>query len=195
MTCGLLATSWQTLASTHLTDSNQSENAKGRYRIQQVLQYIHEFTRAVWLGRNEVLHAQQDTADAQIYSAESAELRHYHSNPLLLFQHDRHHCTLPLTKKLLQSKPSIRRRWLRRVRLSRAQYAEDGQSQQILTRYIKYTPITNPARTPVSTATLLHTTATTNARSQTTQQRMTDFFTGRPPDSKTSSTPRNPLPT
>ena len=179
---GFLATSWHMLASIHHTEIHRSDNSRGNQSIQQAIQYIHKFTRGIWLGCNAALHEHQDTADAKICTAESAEIRHYHDNPLLLPQHDRHYCMTPLTK-LLQSKPTARRRWLRRVRLARATYVIEGRSQQTLTRYITIDPRIPTIRNhnPVSTTTLLHN-STAKARNKTTQQRLTEFFTGRPPD-------------
>ena len=190
---GFLATSWHTLASIHPTEIHRSDNSRGNQSIQQAIQYIHEFTREIWLGRNAALHEHQDTADAKIYTAESAEIRHYHDNhPLLLPQHDRHYCMTPLLTKLLQSKLTARRRWLRRIRLARAIYVKEGRSQQTLTHYITIDPSIPTTRThnPVSTTTLLQN-STANARNKTTQQRLTEFFTGGPPDK--NKTTGNPL--
>ena len=129
---GFLATSWQTLASVHVNDSTKIETSKGQHRIRQALHAIHEFTREVWLGRNAALHEHKDTADALIYTAEeSAELRHFHADPTLLPPSDRHYLTISLNK-LLQSNPSVRRRWLRRVRNARANFVKEGRSQQTL---------------------------------------------------------------
>jgi hypothetical protein len=104
---GFLATSWTTLASVHLADTTQTENSKGQHRIRQALHSIHEFTREIWLERNAALHEHKDTADAIIYTAESAELCHYHADLTLLPPSDRHYCNISLNK-LLQSNPSVR---------------------------------------------------------------------------------------
>ena len=185
---GFLATSWQTLASVHVNDPTKIENSKGRHRIQQALNSLHEFTREVWLGRNAALHEHNDTADALIYTAESAELRHFHADPSLLPSSDRHYLNLSLNK-LLQSNPSVRRRWLRRVRNARANFVKDGRSQQTLAGYI--TSISTISANPPPATTELLINATAHARTKTTQQRLTDFFTGRPPDHHNTS-PRNP---
>ena len=81
---GFLATSCHTLASIHPAKTNQSDRSRGHQRIQQAIQYTHGFTLWIWLGRNAALHQHQDTADAKIYTAETAELRYYHKNLLLL---------------------------------------------------------------------------------------------------------------
>ena len=71
---GFLASSWQTLASSEQT-TPKSDSKRGYSRIQQTLSALHIFICALWLGGNQVLHAETDTAVAIRYSAESAELR------------------------------------------------------------------------------------------------------------------------
>ena len=187
---GFLTTSWTTLASVHLADPTKTETAKGQHRIRQALHLIHEFTRAIWLGRNAALHEHKDTADAIIYTAESAELRHYHADPTLLPTSDRHYCNISLNK-LLQSNPSVRRRWLRRVRTARSNFMRDGRSQQTLAGYITQNKHTSTNTLPAPTTTTLLNNATANARAKTTQQQLTDYFTGRPPDLQNTN-PGNP---
>ncbi len=108
---GFLTSAWRDLASLHQTKSTQ-DSSRGHSRILQALSDLHAFTRSLWEGRNDALHLARDTADAAIYSVESAELRHYHSNPHLLPASDQHYCSKSLDQ-LLRGSPSTRRRWLR----------------------------------------------------------------------------------
>ena len=186
-----LATSWQKLAFQHQT-TQKMETKRRNFRIQKTLTTLHIFTRSIWSGRNQILHEGKDSANAALYSAQSAEIRHHHTSPENLLVADQHYCTIALDK-LLQSHPLVRRRWLHRVRTARSRFLKNGKSQTTMTQYLPHQPqvvreptVTNP-RTPADTVTNLL------ARSITTQSRMTDFFAGCPPDSR-NKTPRNPPP-
>ncbi|KAI2506032.1 hypothetical protein MHU86_8443 [Fragilaria crotonensis] len=148
---------------------------------------VYFYPNHIWLGRNEALHSDQDEIDNKVYSVESAALRHYHGNPTLLSRSDQHYCDMPL-QRLLKSGPSVRRRWLRRVRQARASFLKNGQQQQRITQFMEKTrprvPLP-PAPDIVSRPGL--------TRTSSTQQRMTAYFPGRPPDLATA--PINPSPT
>ena len=174
---GYLSIQWLRLASVDGTLS--AITPVGRHRTQQSLSALFEFSRSLWLGRNDALHSDQDQADALVYSAESAELRHFHSDPGLLPHADRHYCAISLNR-LLRSRPSVRRRWLRRVRTARANFLRDGSLQQNITKYFQPTPVTPPV--PSNQDDRISISQYASARSTTTQQRMTSYFTGRPPD-------------
>jgi hypothetical protein len=189
---GFVSLSWLHLASIKILDSKKSDSRRGAHRIHKLLQALHKFTRAVWLGRNEALHSIQETKEAIKFTAESSEIRHYFANPTLLPAEDRHYCTNNL-ENILRSRPSVRRRWLQRVRTARNNMLRQGQSQTPLTNY--YTretanTVTDRQHTNPQTRS---DTGTTNLRTKTTQQRMTSFFPGRPPDSNATQ-PGNPLP-
>ena len=192
---GYLAVEWQKLASVNLLDSTRPIHSQGHYKIHQTLKSLHQFTRTLWLGRNEALHKIKEGADAVIFSAESSELRYFHSSPHLLPHSDKHYCNISLTK-LLQSRPSVRRRWLRRVRTARAALLKEGRSQQSIRQYMSA-----PGAAPQTTQEHQHTVTTSrtqitdtgSARTITTQTRMTYYFTGRPPDERTPE-PGNPSP-
>ena len=140
-----------------------------------------------WIERNDVLLKVKDIADSQIYSDELAERRHYHSDPQILQKQDQHHCKISLTK-LLTNKPSVRRRgWLRRVLTARALYVRNGQSQQVMTRYLAHTPAPKQKHIPC----LQPHHSTNQARTTTTQKLLTVYFTGRAPDAMRTE-PRNP---
>ena len=181
---GFFTTSWTTLASVHLADPTKTETAKGQHRIRQALHLIHEFTRAIWLGRNAALHKHKDTAEAIIYTAD----------PTLLPTSDRHYCNIVSLNKLLQSNPSVCRQWLRRVRTARSNFMKDGRLQQTLAGYITHNKntSTNTLPAPTTTTLVLNNATPANARAKTTQQQLTDYFTGRPPDLQNTN-PGNPL--
>lgn len=218
---GFLGISWLRLASMKpISNDEKPDMQRGNHRIHTAISAIHKYTRAIWLGRNEVLHKQKDTATAKKYSAESTEIRHYFSDPLLLPAEDRHYVSNNLDK-LLRSSPSVRRRWLRRVRTARNNMLKKGLSQLTIRNFLTKppqgidrqqrgnhaqthttdtsltsTPTTQPPTQPIErtpgrppdTAT-----ATRNmTRTRTTQQRMTAFFPGRPPDNQETQLPGNP---
>ena len=106
--------------------------------------------------------------------------RHFHANPNLLPSAGRHYCSISL-KRLLGSRPSVRRRWLRRVRTARSNLIKNGKTQQLMTQFSTEQTTQNPPRNISATAP--NRKNNSNVRSVTTQQRMTAFFPGRPPDS------------
>ena len=135
--------------------------------------------RDLWLGRNEILHQHQDDKDQTIYSMESAELQFYHSNPNLVPTSDQHYCRNITLNKLLKSRPSVRRRWLKRVKTARAAYLIDGQNQQLVTRYMIPLPSTQDSINTPRTQRLQRKPANGDTRTthtNTAQQRMTKFF-------------------
>ena len=161
----------------------------GTSRTHQSLKLLSIFTRNIWLGRSEILHRDKETIDTKIYSVESAELRHFHENPDFLPSADRHYCKISL-QRLLGSRPSVRRRWLRRVRTARSNLIRDGKTQQRMTQFLEgiqqhgnlwreHLDIPPPRNQALN-------------RSITTQQRMTSHFPGRPPDSITNPIPNPP---
>ena len=125
MLLGYLTTQWHHLSAADRHRDTDTEQKAGRHRIQQILTALASYIRALWLGRNEVLHRTSESNELKIQSIESAELRYYHDNPHLLPRADQHYCDLTL-RRLLQSRPSVRRRWLRRVKSARAAFLKDG---------------------------------------------------------------------
>jgi hypothetical protein len=181
---GYLTTKWTLLAAADEIRQDKFKMEAGTSRTHRSLQSLFTFTREIWLGRNEVLHRDKEQNDSKVYSVESAELRYFHSNPNLLPSADKHYCQISL-QRLLGSRPSVRRRWLRRVRAARATLIRDGKTQQRMTQFTESQPKNrnlhrNNAATEFTNPVLI--------RSVTTQQRMTAFFPGRPPD-------YNPIPT
>ena len=179
--CGFTSLSWLHLASAKSLDPTTFDTKRGEHRIQLLLQALHTFTRAIWLGRNDALHRTKETTDAIKYTADSSEIRHYLDNPTLLPAEDRHYCSSNNLAKLLCSRPSVRRRWLQCVRTARSNMIKHGKSQLTLTKYYALdTNHTVTERQPQTAPVLAHT-VTTNPRTQTTQQCMTSFFPGLPP--------------
>ena len=164
----------------------------GQSRTHTALKAVTLVVREIWLGRNEVLHQHQDETDQKIYLMESAELCQYHSNPTLIQTSDQHYCRNITLTKLLHSRPSVRRRWLRRVKTACAAYLKDGTNQQQVTQYMVATPPTCNVSTRLANHPPENTPNRTRRHSNTTQQRMTAFFPGRPPDDHNNI--QNPLP-
>ncbi|KAI2499411.1 hypothetical protein MHU86_15056 [Fragilaria crotonensis] len=176
---GFLSTHWHTLAAMSLSDHDKLENKAGISRTHKALTATATFTRSIWLGRNDTLHKQKETEDSLVYSTESAEIRHYHSHPQNLPASDRHYCSTPLST-LIRSRPSTRRRWLQRVRKARAMLLKHGSYQRSITQYITRTHVSPP--TQHENAPQRDHCQVPAHRGQTTQQRMTSFYPGRPPD-------------
>ena len=171
-----------------LLTQTKLDPSAGRSRTHQALKAIATMTRSFWLGHNDAVHKAQETVDSLAYNAESAELRRYHSNPNLLTASDQHYCATSLSR-LLSSRPSVRRRWLRRVRTAHASFCRDGNQQRSITTCMHRTARPSQLSTiaPPSSPTTVH------FRKVTTQQRMTRFFPGRLPDPLTTRLPGSPL--
>jgi hypothetical protein len=185
---GFLSIHWNTLAAMSLLDHDKFEHIAGKSRTHKALIGTASFTRSIWLGRNDALHKEKETEDSLVYSAESAEMRHYHTHPQQLPASDRHYCSTPLST-LIRSRPSVRRRWLQRVRKARAVFLKNGSYQRSITQYVLRTE--RPTIPPPTTIPKLN--STVSIRAVTTQQRMTRFFPGRPPDhTPTQTSPGNP---
>ena len=186
---GFLSRQWFHLTSANLLNHDKFELKAGRHRTQKALHALQDFTRDIWLGRNDALHKDKETVDTVVYSAESAEIRHFHSNPKLLPASDAHYCKNITLDRIIRSRPSVRRRWLRRVRTARATFLKDGNLQQSITPYLQSL---EKAHNTDTTARLMLLPKIRNIRSTSTQQRMTSFFPGRPPDLHNPNTPGNP---
>ena len=112
---GYLSKQWSSLAQMDMYHSTKTDMQKGASRMQSILNGLSNFTRQIWLTRNAHLHDKDAVAVANIRSAETAEIRHYHDNSHLLMFADRHVCSRSLSR-LLTGSASTRRRWLRRVK-------------------------------------------------------------------------------
>jgi hypothetical protein len=108
---------------------------------------------------------------------------HYFADSLLLPAEDRHYVSDSLNK-LLRSRPSVRRRWLRRVRSARASMIKHGTSQisinKFFTRIQRQDRVTQPrSPTPVS---LQETTTADSITAPPLPQQTQERIPGRPPD-------------
>lgn len=112
------------------------DSKSGHHRTHLTLQALHTFTRSLWISRNDMLHKQTETSDSLKYFTKSAEIRQYFADPLLLPAEDRHYVSDSLNN-LLRSRPSVRRRWLRRVRASRASMIKHRESQLTINEFFK----------------------------------------------------------
>ena len=193
---GYASKKWLLIASMDTPTIGQINLSAGRSRKKVALRAITLMVRDLWLGRNEILHQHQDDQDQTIYSMESAERRHYHSNPTLVPNSDQHYCRNITLSKLLKSRPSVRRRWLKRVKTARAAYLKDSKNQQLVTRYMKPLPSTKNSTNIPGAQRMQRNPANRTTRpthTNTAQQRMTAFFPGQPPDNS-NTTSQNPPP-
>jgi hypothetical protein len=186
---GFLSSKWKLLAAADIARQDKFHMDAGTRRTHQSLQHLFSFTRDIWLGRCEILHRDQETIDTKVYSVQSAEIRHFHENPALFPSADRHYCQISL-QRLLGSRPSVRRRWIRRVRTARSNMIRDGNTQQRMTKFLERNQQHRNLRSDILDIPPKRNQALN--RSITTQQRMTSFFPGRPPDSCTTSIPNPP---
>jgi hypothetical protein len=190
---GYISKKWLLLAAMDTPHVGKTTISAGHSRTHKALKALTLMVRELWLGRNDALHKHKDDADQQIYSLESAEIRLFHSTPTLIPTSDQHYCHNITLNKLLRSGPSVRRRWLHRVKTARAAYLKDGQNQQMVTQYMTRIPLTRVD--PIRRAPRASITNTQrSSRTKTTQQRMTNFFPGRPPDTIPVVSLRNPSP-
>jgi hypothetical protein len=128
---GFLTTSWASAAAIHPTKPRLVQRDRGQHRISRTITAIRAFTDGIWKDRNDVLHQHADTELKRIRSLADSEIRHYHANPDLLPPCDRHYCEGNIND-ILKKNPSVRRRWLTRVRRSRAGILERERTQQPL---------------------------------------------------------------
>ena len=131
---GYLSKYWTILATMDMYHPTAKDPQPGNARMRTITNSIYKYTRAIWLSRNLALHATDDAEAANIRSSELAEIRHYHANPNLLQFGDRHLCSRSLPR-LLAGSASTRRRWLRRVKSSIAEYQRDGRRQSRITSF------------------------------------------------------------
>jgi hypothetical protein len=141
---GFLSLKWTVLAACPMDPKDRHvlgnpAQADGRLRL--IYKSVHEFSEALWKGRNEKLHGNDRQDKIRFSTAESLEIQHYHSQPELIPEGDRHYCSKSL-QQLLSSTPSVRRRWLRQVKLARTRQISHGSRQQVLTQFFQYMPPT-----------------------------------------------------
>lgn len=135
-TRGFLAKTWKAVASLSFDAANIIHRPDGTTRIRQVLKALHNFTHALWIGRNSALHT---TETRTSLSAANAEITRYHRNPDMLLNEDRFYCETSL-KRLLSSSASIKRRWLQRVKRSKEKKETMHKNQPRITTYFAAAP-------------------------------------------------------
>ena len=137
-TSGLLSKQWSALSCLDMHNPNRTDIDAGKKRMKSLMTALHAHATRLWTARNEVLHSTQDDEQANIRSSEVAEIRILHQQPHLLRAGDRHYCERSL-ERILQGSPSMRRRWLRRVRQSIAEHQSDSGWQSLITNYFAST--------------------------------------------------------
>jgi hypothetical protein len=206
---GFLSKKWHLLASTYFdgNDENAITNRNdGNIRIQQVIKALHTLTMSIWQGRNEVLHGICEADAAARKSATDLEIIKYHTEADMVLTDDRIYCEQSL-HRLLHSSPSNKRRWLHRVKVSRAKLAQLHHRQPRITKYFtsrssSYTDnSTNDTTTDADND--VHRNNTTQRlmsiaykerssntrapqRAKTTQQLLTDYLKERAPNTMTT---------
>ena len=133
-TKGFLSSRWRDLAAIAMFQSGVRDETKGNIRLRSIVNGIYEHSLRLWKARNEMLHNKTDSDLSRVRSSETAEIISMHANPELLRFSDRYLCSRPLDT-LLSSAPSTRRRWLRRVKFSRALQDRDGARQSLITAF------------------------------------------------------------
>lgn len=74
---------WAIMAQYDMDRCNRDQR-KGEQRMRQITHALHAHIRRLWLSRNDALHSSKDSNTDSIWSAESAEILHYHSRSHLL---------------------------------------------------------------------------------------------------------------
>lgn len=136
---GFFSKSWREIACLDFHDPYRVDSGKGEARLRSIIDATHEFTRSIWLSRNTALHDNVDGDSRCNRDTEIAEIRHYHNMPNLLPPHDQHYCSRSL-EKIISGSGSNRRRWLRIVKQSIAEYQSEGSRQSLLTSYFQRHP-------------------------------------------------------
>ena len=206
---GFFSKKWSQLSECHMVSADAlPQKADGSRRMSTILLRVQGFINLIWLGRNETLHKQSKDEETKFMSLEAAEIRHYFNQPHLLPVTEQHYCEGSVLK-ILQSRPSNRRRWLRRVRKARSDLLLDQLRQARITSFFNRirdsTPHSNTQENnaPIVPALVLQNiqhnspqhqqTAVSNVNSRrdknqhktgdrTKQTRLHHFFPGRPPD-------------
>ena len=126
---GYLSRTWRVLASDSVFDNVPVQESKGKYNIRNILkQAMYELTRTLWLQRCQKLHEADGDTALTISVEEQAELRAIYEHPEIVPAGDRHYCTGPL-ENIHCCTPSVRQKWMRRMRMTRMRYIQDGKRQ------------------------------------------------------------------
>ena len=133
---GFLSSKWRMLAD---QEGGNGQAGKEMHTMKTINIAIFEMSRALWLARNETLHGENSEELTSIRSAEKAEMKALHSNPLDLPAGDRHYCEGSWASLMAKS-PSVRRRWLRHMRMAKAKAIKEGAKQLAITEFFARAP-------------------------------------------------------
>jgi hypothetical protein len=178
------------------SSGKKTRRQDGKHRIRQVLKALHTLTTELWAGRNTALHEASNMTSGPL-SLIDAEIVQYHREPELMLTDDRFYCEKSL-HRLLASGASIKRRWLHRVKRSRAKKAQLEKDQPRITKYFRTETRTedtqkihHKGRPPDAINTQA---SIAPSRSTTTQRLMTYFLHERASNHKIHSPTESPLP-
>ena len=139
---GFLSSKWRALVELEDADTNDVQSGKGNSQMKKISKALFDLSRDLWIARNNMLHGENSLAALQIRSVEVAEMKEFHSNPQDLPAGDRHYCSGSFDS-LLSKSPSVRRRWLRHMRMVKARKLRDGVNQTTITSFFQRIPIRN----------------------------------------------------
>jgi hypothetical protein len=211
---GFLTDKWHQLASSYFSLEDGSteiiNRGDGANRVYRVIKLLYNLTTDLWLGRNEVLHGIAKDHEIKRVSALDSEITKFHSEPDLVLIDDQFYCETSL-RRLLRSSTANKRRWLLRVKASRARKATLLHQQPRITKF--FTAAAQCHRPPVTTQDQpqkeankstqqslpeVHSkcvsTHPVSARNTTTQQLLTQFLRERAPNLATVITIPSPAP-
>ena len=128
---GFLSTAWHELASTHFSypEDSPSYRDDGSHCIAKAIRALHKLTHSIWLGRNDALHRQHETALQRQRTAMDAEIARHHADSTALPAADQHYCEIRL-ESLLRRSSAYKRRWLYRIRRARTLFQQIGEKNQ-----------------------------------------------------------------
>jgi hypothetical protein len=169
---GFLSGKWYQLASSYLSTEEGSQEVTnrrdGENRVHRVVKLIYNLTQEIWLGRNEILHDIGKDQEIKRLSMLDSEITKYHSEPDLVLTDDQFYCETSL-RRLLTGSTANKRRWLLRVKASRARKTALLHQQPRITKF--FTKNTHPGR--LRDPSQAHPTSKTNIS---TQQLITLFY-------------------
>ena len=194
---GYFSSKWRDLASQNMMNPDATTNkADGNRRAGTIIQRIQGYIKFLWKGRNDALHKCNKFNETKFLSLESAEIRHYFNQPHLIPVQDQHYCQGNILT-ILQGRPSIRRRWLMRVRRARASLLKDQLRQSRITSYFNRTDTSaqppklkdDNRQKPNPEPRLL---LSKDQHASLRQTRLQHYFPGRPPDRIEESSDNRP---
>ncbi|KAI2512859.1 hypothetical protein MHU86_1405 [Fragilaria crotonensis] len=130
---GFLSKSWMDLASLRYDDSS-SDRVEGANRLRRSIRALYVYTTGVWRARNSALHESDDDLNRRLRSNMHDTILQLHRNPDQICFDDRYLCEMPL-ETLLKSSAATQRRWIKKMRESRAMYTRLGEQQTLITSF------------------------------------------------------------